>query len=55
MVDKDNKDTVYLVAVDGPAHGWLSVRGERSEVRRRNQKQYMAFIQPSGREQNRFY
>ncbi|MEQ2215061.1 hypothetical protein XENOCAPTIV_026791 [Xenoophorus captivus] len=27
VVDKDNIDAVYLVAVDGPVHGWLSVRG----------------------------
>lgn len=28
IVDSDNIDAVYLVAVDGPLHGRLSVRGE---------------------------
>lgn len=28
IVDGDNIDAVYLVAVDGPLHGHLSVRGE---------------------------
>lgn len=28
IVDSDNVDAVYLVAVDGPLHGRLSVRGE---------------------------
>lgn len=27
-MDSDNMDAVYLVAVDGPLHGRLSVRGE---------------------------
>lgn len=27
-MDNDNVDAVYLVAVDGPLHGRLSVRGE---------------------------
>ncbi|KAK5614398.1 hypothetical protein CRENBAI_026015 [Crenichthys baileyi] len=30
VVDKDNIDAVYLVAVDGPLHGWLSVRGGKA-------------------------
>ncbi|KAM4575435.1 FRAS1-related extracellular matrix protein 1b [Fundulus diaphanus] len=30
VVDKDNMDAVYLVAVDGPAHGRLSVRGGKA-------------------------
>lgn len=32
IVDNDNIDAVYLVAVDGPLHGRLSVRGKRSKV-----------------------
>lgn len=32
IVDNDNTDAVYLVAVDGPLHGHLSVRGEGSNV-----------------------
>lgn len=32
IVDSDNIDAVYLVAVDGPVHGRLSVRGEGSKV-----------------------
>lgn len=32
IVDNDNIDAVYLVAVDGPVHGRLSVRGEGSKV-----------------------
>lgn len=28
IVDNDNINAVYLVAVDGPLHGRLSVRGE---------------------------
>lgn len=28
IVDSDNIDSVYLVAMDGPVHGSLSVRGE---------------------------
>lgn len=32
IVDSDNIDAVYLVAVDGPLHGRLSVRGEGSKV-----------------------
>ena len=32
IVDNDNIDGVHLVAVDGPLHGRLSVRGEGSEV-----------------------
>ncbi|XP_015232054.1 PREDICTED: FRAS1-related extracellular matrix protein 1-like [Cyprinodon variegatus] len=30
IVDKDNIDAVYLVAVDGPVHGRLSVRGGKA-------------------------
>jgi len=32
IVDNDNIDAVYLVAVDGPLHGRLSVRGEGWKV-----------------------
>lgn len=32
IVDNDNINAVYLVAVDGPLHGRLSVRGEESKV-----------------------
>ncbi|XP_041862088.1 FRAS1-related extracellular matrix protein 1b isoform X2 [Melanotaenia boesemani] len=30
IVDNDNIDAVYLVAVDGPLHGWLGVRGGKA-------------------------
>lgn len=33
IVDSDNIEGVYLVAVDGPLHGRLSVRGEVQAVR----------------------
>lgn len=32
IVDNNNINAVYLVAVDGPLHGRLSVRGEGSKV-----------------------
>ncbi|MEQ2189161.1 hypothetical protein GOODEAATRI_022415 [Goodea atripinnis] len=58
VVDKDNIDAVYLVAVDGPVHGWLSVRGQNftqrgTQIAWRPNVYGLIFHQPTHLEESR--